>query len=386
MAVLSKRVSGVQESTTLAMSSRAKELKAAGKPVIDLSVGEPDFPTPQHVKDAAALAINNNFTRYTPAGGIPELKQAIGAKLKRENSLIYAPEQILVSNGAKHSLMNIFFALLNKGDEVIIPIPYWTSYPEMVKLADGVPIFCKTDTDFHVTATAVAKKITKKTKLLVLNSPSNPTGAVTPKKELEKIAKLCVQKKIAVISDEVYEHFCYDTHQQTSIASLGKDVYDLTFTVNAVSKTYAMTGWRIGYLAGPKEFVKKMDALQSQMTSCPNSIAQKAAVAALAGDQSPVVVMKNAFDERRRYVVKRLRAIKGISCKAPEGAFYIFAKISQKMPDVEFCMKLLEEALVATVPGSAFGAEGYVRFSYATSMENLRDSCDRLEQFCAKLK
>lgn len=386
MAVLSKRVSGVQESATLAMSSRAKLLKAAGKPVIDLSVGEPDFPTPQHVKDAAALAIKTNFTRYTPAGGIPELKQAISAKLTRENSIIYTPEQILVSNGAKHSLMNIFLALLNKGDEVVIPVPYWTSYSEMVKIADGVPVFCKTDATFHVLAAELAKKITKKTKLFILNSPSNPTGAVTPKKELEKIAKLCVQKNIVVISDEVYEHFCYDTNQQTSIASLGKDVYDLTFTVNAVSKTYAMTGWRIGYCAGPKEFVKKMDALQSQMTSCPNSIAQKAAVAALTGDQSCVAVMKNAFDERRRYVVKRLHAIPGISCKAPEGAFYIFAKISQKMHDVEFCMKLLEEALVATVPGSAFGAEGYARLSYATSMENLREGCDRLEQFCAKLK
>jgi aspartate aminotransferase len=282
--------------------------------------------------------------------------------------------------------MNIFLALLNKGDEVIIPVPYWTSYPEMVKIADGVPVFCKTDASFHVTAAELAKKLTKKTKLVILNSPSNPTGAVIPKNELEKIAALCVQKKIFVVSDEVYEHFCYDKNTHTSIASLGKGIYDHTFTVNAVSKTYAMTGWRIGYLAGPKEIVKKMDALQSQMTSCPNSIAQRAAVAALMGDQFCVAAMRKAFDERRRYLVKRLQSIKGISCSLPEGAFYVFATISLKMSDVDFCMKLLNDALVAAVPGSAFGAEGYFRISYATSMENLKEGCDRIERFCAKNK
>ncbi len=385
MTLLSKRATAVLESATLAMSSRAKALKAAGKFVIDLSVGEPDFPTPQHVKDAAVQAMKNNFTKYTPAGGIPELKQAIAAKFKQENDLIYTTEQILVSNGAKHSLMNIFLALLNKGDEVLIPTPYWTSYPEMVKLADGVPIFCETDAAFHVSAAVLSKNITKKTKVLILNSPSNPTGAVVPKKELEKIAALCVQKKFFVISDEVYEHFCYNNTVHVSIASLGKEIYDRVLTVNAVSKTYSMTGWRIGYLAGPKELVKKMDALQSQMTSCPNSIAQRAAVAALMGDQSCVRQMRNSFDERRRYLVKRLQTINGISCKAPEGAFYVFAKLSLKIPDLDFCMKLLNDALVATVPGSAFGAAGYMRLSYATSMENLKEGCDRIERFCEKM-
>ncbi len=386
MDILSERVAAVQESVTLAMSTRAKALKTARKPVIDLSVGEPDFPTPRHVKDAAVQAMKDNFTQYTPAGGIPELKHAICTKFKRENSLVYTPEQILVSNGAKHSLMNIFFALLNKNDEVLIPAPYWTSYPEMVKIADGTPVFCRTDASFHVSAAALSEKITKKTKLIVLNTPSNPTGAVIPKTELEKITALCVSKKIFVVSDEVYEHFCYNKHVHWSIASLGKDIYDLTFTVNAVSKTYSMTGWRIGYLAGPKKIVKKMDALQSQMTSCPNSIAQKAVIAALTGDQSSVLEMKNAFDERRKYIVQRLRSIKGISCTVPEGAFYVFASLSLKMSDVDFCMKLLDDAFVATVPGCAFGAPGYMRLSYATNMDNLKEGCDRIERFCAGIK
>ncbi|MEK6921488.1 MAG: pyridoxal phosphate-dependent aminotransferase, partial [Nanoarchaeota archaeon] len=316
MAILSKRAEAVQESATLAIGASAKALKAEGKHVVDFSLGEPDFPTPRHVKEAATSAIKNNFTYYTAAGGIQDLKKAVVTKLQRDNGLTYAPEQILISHGAKHSLMNIFFGLLNKGDEVIIPVPYWTSYPEMVKLADGVPVFCETDAGFHLTATLVEKKITKKTKIVILNSPSNPTGAVIPKEEIEKIAALCVKKNIFVVSDDVYEHFCYEKSTHASIASLSREIYDLTFTVNSVSKTYSMTGWRIGYLAGPKELVKKMDALQSQMTSCPNSIAQKAAVAALTGDQQCVQEMLRAFTERRNYIHKRLNAIKGLSLPA----------------------------------------------------------------------
>lgn len=386
MAFLSKRAENVQESATLAIGATAKALKAAGKPVLDFSLGEPDFPTPRYVKEAAVSAIKNNFTYYTAVGGIPELKQAVCTKLQRDNGLTYTPEQILISHGAKHSLMNIFFVLLNKGDEVIIPVPYWTSYPEMVKLADGVPVFCETDAGFHLTAAALEKKMTKKTKLLLLNSPSNPTGAVIPKEELEKIAALCMKKNIFVVSDDVYEFFFYAGAKNPKIAAFGNEIYDRTFLVNSVSKTYSMTGWRIGYLAGPKEFVKKMDALQSQMTSCPNSIAQKAAVAALTGDQSCVQEMLRAFEERRNYIHKRLNAVKGLSLLPPEGAFYAFVKFDFPMSSHDFCMKLLNDVLVATVPGSAFGAEGYFRISYATNMAVIKEGCDRIEKFCFACK
>lgn len=382
MAILSKRAEAVQESATLAIGAQAKSLKAAGKPVLDFSLGEPDFPTPRRVKKAAFSAIKNNFTYYTATGGIPDVKKAVCAKFQRDNGIVYAPDQILVSNGAKHSLMNIFFALLNKGDEVIIPVPYWTSYPEMVKLADGVPVFCATDEQFHCTAALLEKSVTKKTKMIIINSPSNPTGAVIPKEEIEKIAALCVKKNIFVVSDDVYEHFCYNKSAQTSIAAMSKEIYEKTFTVNSVSKTYSMTGWRIGYLAGPKELVRKMDAVQSQMTSCPNSIAQKAAVAALTGDQQCVQEMLRAFTERRNYIHKRLNAIKGLSLPAPEGAFYAFVKFDFPFSSQDFCMKLLNDALVATVPGSAFGAEGYFRISYATSMSVIKEGCDRIEKFC----
>ncbi len=385
MTLLSKRAENVQESATLAIGASAKALKAAGKNVVDFSLGEPDFPTPRAVKKAALHAIKHNFTYYTAAGGIPDLKKAVCTKLQRDNGLAYTPDQILISHGAKHSLMNIFFALLNKGDEVIIPVPYWTSYPEMVKLADGVPVFCETDAAFHLTAIALEKKMTKKTKLLILGSPSNPTGAIIPKEELEKIALLCVKKNIFVVSDDVYEFFFYTGQKNPSIASLGKEIYDLTFVVNSVSKTYSMTGWRIGYLAGPKELVKKMDALQSQMTSCPNSISQKAAVAALTGNQECVQEMLRAFTERRNYIHKRLNAVKGLSLLPPEGAFYAFVKFDFPLLSQEFCMKLLNDALVATVPGSAFGAEGYFRISYATSLAVIKEGCDRIEKFCNSL-
>ena len=385
MTLLSKRAENVQESATLAIGAAAKALKAAGKNVVDFSLGEPDFPTPRAVKKAALHAIKHNFTYYTASGGIPDLKKAVRAKLQRDNGLTYTPDQILISHGAKHSLMNIFFALLNKGDEVIIPVPYWTSYPEMVKLADGVPVFCETDAGFHLTAAVLEKKCTKKTKLLLLNSPSNPTGAIIPKEELEKIALLCVKKNIFVVSDDVYEFFFYDGNKNPSIASLGKDIFERTFVVNSVSKTYSMTGWRIGYLAGPKDLVTKMDALQSQMTSCPNSIAQKAALAALTGNQECIQEMLRAFTERRNYIHKRLNAVKGLSLLPPEGAFYAFVKFNFPLSSQEFCMKLLNDAFVATVPGSAFGAEGYFRISYATSLDVIKEGCDRIEKFCNSL-
>ncbi len=384
MKQISSRVLAVQESATLAIGAQAKALKAAGKHLIDFSLGEPDFPTPQHVKNAAIDALEKNFTYYTAAGGIPELKQAIAAKYKRDNGLVYSPEQILVSSGAKHSIMNIFLGILNPEDEVLIPSPYWTSYPEMVKIAGGVPVICETDASFHATAALLEKKITSRTKLVLLNSPSNPTGAVIPKKELQKITALCVKHDLFVLSDEVYECFCYDKLQHVSIASLGKEISERTFTVNAVSKTYSMTGWRIGYLAGPKEIVSKLASLQSQMTSCPNSIAQKAAVVALAGDQKQVALMHKAFDDRRKYIIKQLNAIPGLSCPAPEGAFYAFVKFSYKVSSVDFCLSLLHDGLVATVPGSAFGNEGYFRISYATSVEVIKEGCDRLATFCSR--
>lgn len=381
MRIFASRIINIQESATLVIGASAKALKAEGKPVIDFSLGEPDFPTPKHVKESANNAIKNNFTYYTAAGGIKELKEAIVQKYKRENNLIYTSEQILVSNGAKHSIMNILLALIEKGDEVIIPSPYWTSYPEMVKIAEGCPIFSETDQKFHVTATQLEKKISKKTKLIILCSPSNPTGAVIAKEEIEKIAALCVKKNIFVLSDDVYEHFFY-IPKVRHIATVNSEIYERTFSVGSVSKTYSMTGWRIGYTAGPKEIIKKMDALQSQMTSCPNSIAQKAAVAALTGEQECVKIMQKAFTKRREYITKRLTTIPGLSFSPPEGAFYAFVKYSFPIKSEDFCLRLLNESLVATVPGSAFGAEGYFRISYAINVNVIKEGCDRIEIFC----
>jgi len=381
---LSNIAEGVKPSITLVIGSQAKSLKAQGKNVMDFSLGEPDFHTPDHVKNAAFKAINDNFTCYTPASGINELKKAISEKFARENNLNYTYKQIVVSNGAKHSLMNVFLTLLNKSDEIIIPAPFWTSYPEMVKIAYGKPVFCKTDESFCLKAEFVKEKITKKTKAILLNSPSNPTGAVIPKSELEKIVKLCRENNIFIISDEVYEHFCYST-DHISPASLGKWSYENTITINSVSKSYSMTGWRIGYAAGPENIISKMSALQSQMTSCPNSISQKAAVIALSGSQNDLKKMQVEFKKRRDYIVKRLNSVKGINCKLPDGAFYVFPKINLGVSSEEFCLRLLQEEFVATIPGCAFGLEGYFRLSYATSMDVIKEGCDRIEKFCENI-
>ncbi len=370
----------------MGFGAESKRMAAHGISIIDLGLGEPDFHTPQHVKNAAKKAIDENFTYYTAASGIIALKQEIVAKFQRDNCLNYTIDQILVSNGAKHSLMNIFLTLLNDGDEVIIPVPYWTSYPEMIKIAGGIPVFCDSDATFHVTADYIAAKITNKTKILILNSPNNPTGTVILEKELKKIVELCLSRNVFVISDEVYEHFCYGNTTHVSIASLGDQIYNQTITVNAVSKTYSMTGWRIGYLAGPQELVAKMAALQSHMTSNPNSIAQKAAIAALHGNISYVHKMVNAFDKRRIYLANKINAIDGISCFVPDGAFYVFAKINFDMNSYDFCMRLLKEFHVTTIPGSAFGAEGYFRLSYATNLQTIEEGCNRIAAFCRFLK
>lgn len=389
---ISKKGSAVSASPTLAIDSKFKAMKAEGLDAVGFGTGEPDFDTPDHIKKAAIEALNKGITKYTPASGTMELKKAIVRKLKRENNLEYQPSDIVVSNGAKHSLMNIFTAILNPGDEVIVPAPYWVSYPEMVKLADGKPIILETteENDFKFSPEDLKSVMTDKTVALVLCSPSNPTGSVYSKDELQKIADFAVENKLIIISDEVYEHLIYDG-ETVSIASLGEEIKNQTITVNAMSKTYAMTGWRIGYTASPSNLAKAMSNIQSHATSNPNSIAQAASVAALDGGLESVYKMKEEFLKRRNYMYERINAINGISCRMPKGAFYIMMNISKikgKTIDGvkintsdDFCTLLLEKKLVALVPGSGFGADDFVRWSYAADMESIKKGLDRLEDF-----
>ena len=380
--MLAKRVRNIAPSATLAIDAKAKQLKREGKDVVIFGAGEPDFNTPENIKQAAIKAISNNFTRYTPVGGIPELKKAVADKLKRENSISYDVSEILVSCGGKHSLYNIAMAILDKGDEAILPVPYWVSYEEMIKLADANIVFCPTNEKFKLTAAMVEEKITKKTKMLILNTPSNPTGAIVDPSEIKKIAELALEHNFYVVSDEVYEHFIYGGNEHLSIASLNEEIKNLAITSNSVSKTYAMTGWRIGYSAGNKEMIKAMDNLQSHSTSNPASIAQMAALEALNGPQESVRHMVKAFDERRRFIHKRLNEIEGVSCVEPEGAFYAFPDISETgMNSMEFASKLLDEALVAVVPGIAFGSDRHVRLSYAASIREIERGLDRIENW-----
>lgn len=378
--MLAKRVKNIAPSATLAIDAKAKQLKKEGKDIVIFGAGEPDFNTPENIKQAAKKAIENNFTRYTPVGGIPELKKAVADKFKKENNIDYDVSEILISCGGKHSLYNIAMALLNPDDEAILPVPYWVSYEEMIKLADAIPVFCKTDEKFKLKADMIEGKISHKTKLLVLNTPSNPTGAVVEPSEIRKIADLALEHNFYVISDEVYEHFIYGNSKHVSIASLNEEIKNLAITSNSVSKTYAMTGWRIGYSAGNKEIIKAMDNLQSHSTSNPTSIAQYAALEALSGPQDSVKQMVEAFDERRKFVHKRINEIPGISCVEPEGAFYAFADISRTgMSSIEFASKLLDEALVAVVPGIAFGSDRHVRLSYAASTNEIEKGLNRIE-------
>jgi aspartate aminotransferase len=395
---LSKRAQQISPSITLSITAKARELKDQGVDVISFGAGEPDFDTPKHIQDEGIRAIKEGFTRYTAASGINELKEAICTKLKKENDLEYDLGQIVISNGAKHSLYNAFLAIINPGDEVIIPVPYWVSYPELVKLADGIPVYInlKEDNDFKIDVDELRNKITSKTKAIILNYPNNPTGSIYNKAELTEIAEIAVQNNIYVISDEIYEKLIYDGNEHVSIASLGKEIKDLTILINGVSKAYSMTGWRIGYAAGNHKVIKAMSSIQSHSTSNPNSIAQKAAVAALTGDQEPIKNMVKEFSRRRDYMVDKLNSIRGITCNKPSGAFYVMANISKFFGStvdgreitnsVEFAEVLLDKGEVAVIPGSAFGTDRFVRLSYATSMENIKRGLDKIEEFVKSIE
>ena len=382
------RLKKINPSSTLAITSKAKKLKAEGRDIISLAAGEPDFDTPQFIKDAAIEAIAGGFTKYTPTTGIPELKKLISEKFKKDNALDYAPEQIVVSCGAKHSIFNSVFVLINKGDEVLIPLPYWVSYPEMVNLCEGTPKFIKAtaENNFKVTAEDLRKNVTSKTKLLFLNSPSNPTGCVYSLEELQEIARICVEKNIFVISDEIYEKIIFDNLKPVSIASLGKDIYDLSITVNGLSKSYSMTGWRIGYLGASKDIAEAISKVQDHSTSNPNSIAQKAACAALKADDDFSKKICKEFWERRDYVISRLAKINKISFVRPQGAFYVFFDISKtKLEAQTVANRLLDEALIAVIPGEGFGRKDYCRLSFATNIPQLEIAMDRLEAWLNKV-
>ncbi len=395
---IAKRAQAIKPSPTLAMAAKAKAMKAQGIDVVDFGVGEPDFDTPENVKQAGIKAIQSGFTKYTPAGGTDELKEAVIDKFYKDNGLQYEKKQILISCGAKHSLYNIAEALFDPGDEIIIPSPYWVSYPDQALLNDAAPVIVETTEEegFKLSPKKLENAITKKTKALILNSPSNPTGLAYDRKTLEEIAALAVKHNIYVISDEIYEKLIYDGFTHTSIASLGSAIKNLTVVVNGVSKSHAMTGWRIGYAAGPKEVITAMANIQSQSTSNPTSISQKAAVEALCGPQDFIRTMNVEFDKRRKYMVDRLNKMTGISCLMPVGAFYAFPNISKLFGKTisgktirnssDVSAYLLEEAKVALVSGDAFGADSYIRLSYATSLENIRKGLDRIEKAVQMLR
>jgi len=385
---LAERLKKINPSSTLGITSKAKKLKSEGKDIVTFAAGEPDFDTPDFIKNAAVEAIKSGFTKYTPTTGIPELKKLICQKLKKDNALEYAPDQIVVSNGAKHSIYNALMVLLNKADEVLIPLPYWVSYPEMVNLCEGTPRFIKTspDNNFKVTITDLKKHITPKTKVLIINSPSNPTGSVYNRSELEEIARVCVSKNIFVISDEIYEKIIFDGAKHESIAGFNKDIYDLTITVNGLSKSHSMTGWRIGYLGAPGDVANAISNLQDHSTSNPNSIAQKAAVAALSAPEDFTLKLCQEFQNRRDYLAQRLSAIKKMSFTLPQGAFYMFCGISKTgLDSMEFARRLLDEEYVSVIPGASFGMDDYIRISFATSMDELKKGMDRIEKWVEKL-
>ena len=394
MSIISDSLKRIKPSPTIAVTQKARELRAAGKDVIGLGAGEPDFDTPDNIKDAAIQAIKDGDTKYTAVDGTPALKKAIVEKFKRENNLNFNIGQITVGTGGKQVLYNTFMATLNKGDEVIIPAPFWVSYPDMVLLAGGKPkiIKCSEKEGFKLTAKKLKKAITKKTKWLILNSPSNPTGVGYTKKEIQNLAKVLIKKKkVYILSDDIYEHVRYDNFNFFTIAQLSK-LKERTFTLNGVSKSYAMTGWRIGYAAGPKNIIAAIRKIQSQSTSNPSSISQAAAVEALNGNQGFIKKRANAFKQRRNFVVKSLNGIKGITCIKPNGAFYVFPscrgllnKKTKLKTDTDFVKKLLEKSNVAVVQGSAFGLEGHFRISYATSMINLKKAIKRIKYFCESL-
>ena len=394
MSIVSNSLKRIKPSPTIAVTSKAREMRAAGKDVIGLGAGEPDFDTPDNIKEAAIEAIRKGDTKYTAVDGTPALKKAIQAKFSRENDLSYELDQISVGTGGKQVLYNAFMATINKGDEVIIPAPYWVSYPDIVLLAGGKPkiIKCDEKNNFKLTPEKLTKAVSKKTKWIIINSPSNPTGSGYTKDEIIALSKILIKyKNLYILSDDIYEHITYDGFKFFTIAQIEK-LKSRTLTMNGVSKSYSMTGWRIGYAAGPKEIIKAMAKIQSQSTSNPTSISQAAAVEALNGTQDFISERSNSFKERRNFVVDSLNNIKGISCLSPEGAFYVFPnckkllnKKTKLKTDKDFVEKLLEKAEVAVVQGSAFGLDGYFRISYATSMENLKKAMERIKTFCDSL-
>ena len=393
---ISKIAAGVQASTTLAIDSLFKQMKAEGKDVVGFGAGEPDFPTPEHIKQAGIEAIENNQTKYTPAAGLMDLRKAACYRLKEDCGLDYEPTQIVVASGAKHSVYIALMTLCNPGDEVVIAAPYWVSYSEMVKQAGAIPVIVAAteEADFKITAEQLDAAITDKTKVFMLNSPSNPTGMVYTKAELEAIAEVCCRHNIYVIADEIYCNLVYDNNEFVSFASLGEDVKERTILVNGVSKAYAMTGWRIGYACANDVIAKVMANYVSHSTGSPVAISQRAAAVALSGSQAEIETMRQAFEQRRNYIVERMNAIPGVSCIQPEGAFYVMMNLEQLLGktihgveitnDDVFADAFLKYGLVAVVPGSGFGAPNFVRWSYATSMENIKEGLDRLEKFLAE--
>jgi aspartate aminotransferase len=385
---LANRVSELTPSLTLAIDSRAKSLRAEGVDIYSFGAGEPDFDTPEHIKAAALEALQAGFTKYTPSSGIPELRAAISEKFKRDNDLDYKPSEIIVSNGAKQSCFNAILAVCNEGDEVIIPAPYWLSYPEMVRLAGATPVIVQTTqaNNWKITASQFEDAMSPRTKMIIINSPGNPTGSVYTKEELRSIVEVAAEEEIIILSDEIYESLTYDGAEHVSIASLTPEARDLTITVNGFSKAYAMTGWRIGYLGAPEKIAKAIDALQSHSTSGPNSFAQKGALAALTSSQQCVAEMREEFNIRREYITERLSAIPNITAVKPQGAFYILANISKLgLTSTNFAERLLSKANVAVVPGIAFGDDSVVRFSYATGLDVIKSGLDRFEEFCKTL-
>jgi aspartate aminotransferase len=385
---LTARVSEVTPSITLTIAAKAKAMKAEGIDVCSFSAGEPDFDTPEHIKEAAKLALDQGKTKYGPAAGEPKLRQAIAHKLQKDNNLDYQSENVMVTNGGKHSLFNLMLALIETGDEVIIPAPYWLSYPEMVKLAQGTPVIVATtaENDYKITPEQLKQVITPKTKLFVLNSPSNPTGTVYTPSEIKALAEIVVDADIWVVSDEIYEKILYDDAQHLSIASLGSEIFEKTLISNGFAKSYSMTGWRVGYMAGPLPLIKAMTTIQSHSTSNICTFAQYGAIAALEASQDCVQTMLKAFTERRKVMLNRVKAIPNITCPTPGGAFYLFIDISQTgLKSLEFCEKLLESHQVAAIPGLAFGDDNCIRLSYATDLDTINKGMDRLEKFLTSL-
>lgn len=384
---ISKRAAGVNPSLTLAIDAKAKQLKSEGQDVVGFGAGEPDFPTPQHIQDAAIEAMRAGMTKYTPSSGLPALRQAVADKFLRDQGLTYKPSQIIISCGGKHSCYNVIITLCQEGDEVIIPAPYWVSYPEMVTMAGATPVFVSaTDaTEFKITPEQLRQAITPRTKLFILNSPSNPTGSVYTREELKALADICVEKGVLIMSDEIYEKLVYNGTEHVSVASLSPEIFEHTIIVHGLSKAYSMTGWRIGVTAAPAPIAHAIEAVQSHSTSNAVSFAQSGAIAALNGSQDHLPVWLAEYKRRRDYAWKRLSGMPGISCVLAQGAFYLFPNISATgLKSVDFAARLLEEEKVAVVPGIAFGSDDNIRISYATSMAQIEKGLERMERFCER--